>query len=308
MLKIKYNRYSLEDMCIISSFYNPCDSEKRLRNYKIFLDFLRESGMEKHFYVCHIRKPEEKPLIAGGTVYEVVHAEKLFHKECGLNYVLSRLPETYRKVIAADCDMISLDVDWVGKTAALLEKYMMIQLFNNNYYANPETGVSIQYNRNSLLRGWCTGKPHTAQQGGVMAYRREYFENHGLMFDKCLVGGGDNMNVTPFLSVLSNTSLTTMYHNRYFKGLNSETDEYILKKIEYLKKHSLKPCYYLDSPIAHLYHGELKNRKYYERRLITKKYIFSDYFVKDINGFYQYIKADNPLRNEIIQYFIGRHE
>ena len=50
------------DVCILTCFYNPTNSENRTQNFYKFLDSVKSNGMEDHLFVCEIIKNDQPRL------------------------------------------------------------------------------------------------------------------------------------------------------------------------------------------------------------------------------------------------------
>lgn len=288
----------INDIAIISTIFNPTNSERRYRNYLKFQDFIYECGLKEHFYISELLYEDAEPFIKHKNVIRLKMEDILWHKERALNLTCQTLPKQYSKVIWTDIDMIWFNKNWWKDVSRLLDEYNLIQPYSQCRYlrSNFSVGKKIyshifHLNFEEKHKTKINGRSFP---GGAMAYKREFFENVGL-YERDIVGGGDLVSIIPIIK-----NVPTKY-SIFDPNLNEYSEK--------VKKYVENKYYYLDELICHLYHGILSDRRYKNRYELIENFIFDDLCELGESGLYKFKShVSNKLKLEYIKYFHDRNE
>jgi len=292
------------DVCILTCYYNPTNSENRTQNFYKFLDSVKSSGMEDHLFVCEIAKNDQPRLTPTKNHFLLLSEDDLWYKECAINFLIKKTPESYTKIIVSDCDLVFNDLVWVEKTSDLLNEYVFVQPYDKIKYLGPVEGSYdsfyagiVSYMQKSRVVDF--GNP-----GALVAYRRDYLRAVGGLFDKCVVGGGDTINIIPFFS---DNFIKLDFLKRICPDIRVEALDYINNCVDFIKNSGLGSATYLkDVVLTHLFHGMIKHRQYDSRYSIINKITFKNNFKKK-NELYQ-IESNEKLKNDLKEYLVERKE
>lgn len=298
---IFYESY-MKPICVCSTFYNPTNSQLRIDNYKRFLSFIEHSNLADDFYVVEILLPDQQSILQGKSVYSVVSDSVLWHKESGLNYLFKKIQHDYEKVVVADTD-VDLPDGWVDQAIESLDKYEMVQLFSHINYLGPDNIVNEDIFKGVVYLSTMDHNSLGGNSGAIVAYNMNYIKYMGGLFDKTLVGGGDYINILPFIEF---TKIKNIFEY-FFDDICGEFLNYYARAFYYLNYISKKQkCGYLDVSANHYFHGKLNKRQYGVRNNIINKESFKDNITIDANGLYCFIDNNCNLSQKIKEYFTNR--
>jgi hypothetical protein len=248
----------------------------------------------------------------------------LWQKECLLNLLVHELPSECDMVAWIDCDVIFEDKDWSSKAVEALKAYKLIHLFDHRVDSSPTQteGGNFTFpsekdkkaNARSIGYQWSTGKAIDADffipdsisytriiMGLAWASPRDILEKHGL-YDACILGGADR---TIVCSAIGRFDLGA-------KAIHM-TDASINHYLQWAKPYfeSAQSSFgHIPGRILHLWHGEMKDRKYDSRHNILIKHGFDPLtdVIKNDQGLWQWSSAKPELHAEIAAYFRSRKE
>ena len=193
------------DLWAITSCFNPVRYRLQLSNFRTFRKRLKvplvvvELSYGDDF---ELQEPDADILIQlrGGAA--------LWQKEQLLNLALQALPESCRHVAWLDCDVLFSSEDWADSTVRRLERFAIIQLFNNVHYlpsdcSAPCSPTDAELTRPSAAFSIASGIPPTTAIGHAQNTRegssatgfawtasRKLLDQHKF-FDACILNGGD---------------------------------------------------------------------------------------------------------------------
>lgn len=295
------------DICVLTTFFNPYNSEARIKNFYKFLENISKSIDLECFYALEIISSKQKQQINNCKNLVLKNDSIIWQKEAGLNYLLKNLDlSKYSKVLVVDCDIVFDNYDWIKEAFVLLEKYHLCQCFRTIKYMNfNNTDVD------SVIDGVVYGhliKNKDAQYGNgglAVGYNKDYLKHMNGFFEKSVVGGGDTLNILPFLY---DCNLNLNIFDNLMLDTKTEYFEYLIKARSYIKENTSKnPCFFVDCNVNHLFHGNLSDRQYQKRHYNVNTHNYYDNFEKDNNGLIAY-KKNSELRNCIENYFENRKE
>jgi hypothetical protein len=190
---------------VVTSFFNPCGYQSRVRNFETFARSLSDSGVAWRGIECAFDdQPFTLPPI--DNVARVRSRSILWQKERLINLVVSRLPDSFTKIAWLDADVLFENPAWIPDTADALDDYTVVQPFELAARLGPDLAelggdrlpsFAWLYHRDpdGVLGPAYWNHGHT---GYAWASRREWIENHGL-YDACLSGTGDHLMAHGFV-------------------------------------------------------------------------------------------------------------
>lgn len=315
----------------ITTYYNPQKYSSRYNNFKTFSQNIQtpllvvEFSHNGQFQLC---KDDATILI------QIPKGDILWQKERLLNIALQNLPKEVDNVAWIDSDIIFTDSDWPEKAEKLLETNKVIQLFSHMVHLSPNKLGPSDNNtfRSGIVKnikdfGFDPNKETTfvelkAQSGSAIsphkepgfawAAKRELLDRHGF-YDRNIIGGGDNAVVCAMYNELDGFVKKMFTYKIFFNKKKSkfykECESYYLNWAIPFSRDVNGKVDCLDSTIYHLWHGDLKDRKYYKRYLDVAKLGFNPYTHLKINqsGAFEW-NIETPLKDYLIEYFKVRNE
>jgi hypothetical protein len=302
----------MDELCVITVFFNPAGFTSLLNNYFIFADQLKRQNVRLITVECAFNGgPFYIP--GGPDVHRLRSNSIMWQKERLINYGVTKLPPECKYYAWIDCDVIFHSDDWAQQACDKLKTADVIQLFKKVYYMpngmlkydgskipNLQS-VTWQWkiHRNWLNRRRSRDLPFSVP-GFAWACRRELFEDLGGLYDRNIVGSGDTFFVDCYLDSWD------------IHGFASKFNDYM--KIDLMKwcdkLRAKKPVLdYIPVDISHLWHGSLKNRKYMDRHDIILNYDYNpEKDVELVDGVYEWSSDKPGMHEDIRQYFFDRKE
>jgi len=179
---------------------------------------------------------------------------RLWQKERLLNEVVRRLPEEVDKVVWLDADVLFEDSDWPDKTAALLERFPVVQPWSQVIHLDRDGHDTdrIEYSAAAVVGRHLDEFPHP---GFAWAARRDVLERHAL-YDRHPVGAGDAFWAWACFGEFGHEVLS-----RHNDAMQRSFRRWALPVFAEIRG----DVGHLDGTIRHLWHGEPRNRRYMER-------------------------------------------
>src|ERR1700682_4012047 len=298
----------------ITSFFNPVRYKRRLLNYQVFRSQLRiplvavELSFDGQF---ELTKNDADILIqvSGGAV--------LWQKERLLNIALKSVPRDAENVALLDCDIVFERKDWAEDAEArLAESNNIIQLFHEALYLNKESppdrpnainaefsvpGIMQTGDRSLLNNGAViSGEKRLLYQPGLAwAVKRAILDEH-LLYDAAIAGGADSLMVASIYGDFEPIAVRHLF--------NPRRKQHYLRWAIPFNKSVAGQIGALPGTIYHLWHGELKDRNYYDRyKLLENVDPYSDIQIAS-NGAWQWTKLNTELEEQLKANFVNRRE
>ena len=309
---IKYaiqNNDPIEDkLNVIVVISNPCLYAKRYILLKEFVKRIEEEETNVCLFVIELIYENQQYIVTdknNKTHLQIKCSTPLWHKENMVNLGVSKLlPANYKAFAWIDADIEFENTSWAVDTLKILNGSKdVVQLFSHCVDMNhDQTNLNIF---NGFGYSFCKNKKYTTRgldywhPGYAWAITRMAYEKIGGLYDKGLLGSGDNIMALSFInktSVMTNTNYTEDYNNSILK---------------YQKKAKGLRLGYTPGVIRHYYHGSKKNRNYVERwqLLIKHKYSPSEDISYSSGGvLVPTVKFTSDFRNDILSYFKERKE
>ena len=309
---IKYaiqNNDPIEDkLNVIVVISNPCLYAKRYILLKEFVKRIEEEETNVCLFVIELIYENQQYIVTdknNKTHLQIKCSTPLWHKENMVNLGVSKLlPANYKAFAWIDADIEFENTSWAVDTLKILNGSKdVVQLFSHCVDMNhDQTNLNIF---NGFGYSFCKNKKYTTRgldywhPGYAWAITRKAYEKIGGLYDKGILGSGDNIMALSFInktSVMTNTNYTEDYNNSILK---------------YQKKAKGLRLGYTPGVIRHYYHGSKKNRNYVERwqLLIKHKYSPSEDISYSSGGvLVPTVKFTSDFRNDILSYFKERKE
>ena len=276
-----------ENFAVVSAFFNPSESTRRVENFLQFFEEVKQSGV--NYLMVELAFGDEPFILSHDErVIQLRTKSVLWHKERLLNIGIQRLlEEGYEKIAWLDGDISFLDPQWSQRISEKLDEVKLCQVFETiRVVRRPELApqialASVSYFRKygtvlfqnlrvlpELLRGRSLG----GQSGFGWAARAEVLREVSL-YEHAIVGGADKMILAASLLPLEQfgelEKLTQSYYACPTCGHRNSSAAYTKHYINWAKRWSKAvggSVGYVLQEIQELYHGPRVNRKYMERR------------------------------------------
>ena len=307
-----------EELWGITTFFNPAGYKNKVENYRIFRDKSHKQGL--HLVTVELAFNDKKFELNKNDAEILIQIRGndnniMWQKERLLNIGFEKLPSDCDKVVWIDCDVIFDNSDWIKKTINLLNKYMLVQPFSkvvrlgkgvidlSKTEQNKSIEESEEYSQvyslyNNLQNNYITGL--------VWAFRREVFEKFGF-YDQAILGSSDRLMSYAFYNDIFLNKLDKNFVDSCITPSMKDSYYEWVKNISNIVKGSV---YFLDEPLYHLWHGELKNRMYHIRNKIIKNNNFNPSIdiVLSVDDIWSWSSNKTDMHKEVKKYFLLRNE
>lgn len=278
-------------LAVIIPYFNHVGYKNRLINCAS--TYYKYKSLGVHSVVCELSTTDTFKLDFAD--YRLKSNSVLFHKERIINHVIDTLPPEYDKVAWIDADVQPFDPDWPALVEKALNSYDIVQPFSvmhDLYYAGEDCDPDVSHSLTSKT-------PIVADPSGWPGYawaaRREAMRNG--LYDRSVVGGGDLVFAEAVLGI----------NNRWMNMINTEAEQDYLEWRYNLGRFKIGM---IDTKMYHLWHGNLSDRKYYERIWMLRESEFNPQVDLVVNecGMYEFAGNKPELELQVLNYFVGRKE
>ena len=303
---IKNNDAIERHLNVIVVISNPCLYAKR---YILLKEFVARMQLEEHiklFIVETVYNNQKFIVTEKGNInhLQLKTQTPIWHKENMINLgVKYLLPKDYKAFAWIDADVEFENNSWALDTLKILNGCKdIVQLFSHCVDMDQdETNLNLF---NGFGYSYCKQKKYTTRgldywhPGYAWAITRKMYESIGGLYDKGILGSGDNIMALSFISHVKNMNN---------EGYNSDYNQSMLDFEKRVKHFRLG---YVPGVIRHYYHGSKQNRKYTERWKILMKWQYTpDMLQYDTQG----ILVPNStlpqgFKDDILNYFKERRE
>jgi hypothetical protein len=312
MIEVASDYTYVEDLCIITTYFNPINYETKLINLNAFKEKIEMAGIKLMIIECTFRD-QSFSLNNFVNVIQIKATDIMWQKERLLNLALSKLPDSCKKVAWVDCDILFANPDWALEASKLLNEFPIVQLFDTairlpkdhfSYSGEGEIwksfGAIHETQPDEIYKGNFINHGHT---GFAWAARKDLLLKHGF-YDACIAGGGDHLMVHAMCGDWRSPCIKrhigeNKYHLKYFLNWGENFYKDVLGRVGYVS-----------GSILHLWHGDRVNRKYLERSIILNNFGFDP--VNDIsideNGCWKWNSNKSNIHQWAINYFSERKE
>lgn len=301
---------------VITTFFNPTKSVRRLNQYLRFEQNMLKSG-------CRLMTVE----LSFDGKFEATNPGNLNHiqlrthqlmwfKENLINIVASRLPRDALYVGWFDGDIEFDNINWVRPTMRALEQFAVVQPFETCDFLGPSEeclrkdfslGFTVASGRPVDPSRYHEWYPHP---GYAWATKLSTFQQMNGLFDTCILGSGDLHFAFALLGRAHETipvGVTDDYRNSVLAWA-ARVDQVVRKSVGYVPIR-----------IRHLWHGSREDRQYVNRWNILVQHRFTPTFdlVRDHQMLLQFNFAGvdpvnrarlESLQGDILSYFRGRRD
>jgi len=306
-----------ENFWAITCYFNPVGYRRRLENYRVFRQRLVvplvtvELSFDGNFELSE-EDADVLVKIRGGDV--------MWQKERLLNVALKWVPENCDKVGWLDCDVVFDSNDWVQRASRALDQFPLVHLFHERYDLSPSVGIdsidlcdtgtvasSVVYKfttEEASPEDYLLSVPRQKRlvtTGVAWASPKEVLQKHGL-YDACILGGGDRAILCAALGKFD-------YCTRPFLMSARRAEHYLAWAHPYFKMIRGRVGY-VPGRLFHLWHGEVADRQYEERRRYLAKFDFDPFsdIALDENGCWRWNSDKTELHKCVKDYFESRNE
>jgi hypothetical protein len=303
------NNLPIEDkLNVIVVISNPCLYARRYQLFNKFINKINEDDNIR-LYVVELAYNNQKFIVTKSSNpnhLQLRTETPMWHKENMINIAVQKLlPKNYKAFAWVDADIEFESNTWALDTLKILNGYKdVVQLFSHAVdMDNDESTMNIfsSFGYNFIKQNkFGSNKIHDFWHPGFCwAITRKAYEKLGGLYDKGILGSGDNIMAYSFINKCSHYT-----REKY-------NDDYNNSMLEFQEKAKNLRLGYVPGVIRHFYHGKKKNRYYHERTDILAKYQYSpikDIIYDDKGLIITTTNFSNEFKNEIMNYFIERKE
>jgi hypothetical protein len=301
-------------MLVVTSYFNPMNSHRRLTNYRAFRSRLNaplltvELSFDGQFELTSA-DADHLIQLSGGDV--------MWQKERLLNIGLRAVSPHIEDIAWIDCDVVFERPDWAEAARRCLKNHSMVQLFSDVIYLNPHEEVdSVR----SLTRESVPGSMRFIERHGVdilakpnitidgkfqhcpgmaFAMKRTIADLIGF-YDATIIGGGDWVQICAF-------------YGRFdippeLLNFNPKREQHYKQWAEHAYSAVAGRLGYVPGNISHLWHGDLKNRKYFDRHRILDDLDPCRDIELTPDGAWRWTDPSTEMAQNVRAYFRSRRE
>lgn len=306
-------------MWAITCYFNPMGYRRRLANFRAFRRALGVplAAVELSYDGAYALGDDDADILVRMRAHDV-----MWQKEHLLGIALAAVPAECRKVAWIDADLLFARDDWAVEAEARLDDMPLLQLMgairNLPEASDPERpdfGLAdapeptfvpkvAAGGREPLVRALTTGPEQQKRvgMGLAWAFRRELYETRGF-YPYGVVGGGDALLICAawgeFDAAIGYMRMTDVRTRHYLEWAEPVYEE-VRGRIGYI-----------DGIAYHLWHGEIRDRKYRGRHESLAAFDFNperDVAIDDATGALRW-NSDKPAMHAFVRdWFAGRRE
>lgn len=255
----------MNKLAVITTYYNPTRYKTRRINFEKFKAGIEASGAQLVTIECTFGD-EEPELPPSDDVIHVKSNSVVWQKERLLNIAARSLPSEVDAVAWIDADVIFQNKSWVKDTLECLKENAICQLFetcvrldiDGNVGRIPDTAESFASVMNRLPGAMSAQRYDThGHTGYAWAMHREIFDELGL-YEHAISGSADHFMAHAIFDDYGFCVRTALKQDEnQIKHLKEWGDKFFL--------HTQGEIGVVRGEIKHFWHGELKNRNYFNR-------------------------------------------
>jgi hypothetical protein len=266
---------SAADLWVVTTYFNSENYSSRSQNYRRFLASMDEAAVPCLIIECAFGdRPFELP--ASRRILRKRVPAVLWQKERLLNLALEELPASCRKVAWVDADVLLENGSWHVDASRMLDRYSVIQLFDT--VIRLPRGHPLYRGEGASWAGFCAehlrspgcereGWFRHGHTGFAWAARRDLLNICGF-FDVCLTGSADHLMAHGFVGDFDSPCIDEMI------GLGTPLHRAYVDWTAIAYRECRGNVAYLPGRALHLWHGDLEQRKYYQRSQELKRLRF----------------------------------
>lgn len=305
---IKNNKPIENKLNVIIVISNPCNYKRRYILAKEFIKRITHEESNVRLFIVELAYGNQKYYLTkedNANHLQLRTEVPLWHKENMINLAVKYLlPKNYKAFAWIDADIEFESSTWVIDTLKILNGTKdIVQLFSHAVDMDKDkktmsvfNSAGYQYNIDKKYKN--IGGINYWHTGYAWAMTRNAYEKIDGLYDIAIIGSADYIMMRSII-------------NSYTIDMDLYSDNYMKNLIEFQDKAKGLNFGYIPGVIKHHFHGNKKNRKYYLRNEILKKYKYSPdlHITKDEIGLIIPTK-DFPeeLKNDIFNYFLERND
>jgi hypothetical protein len=286
-------------LAIITCHYNWFGFERPRDNLRRFLESIK--GLP--IFGVEAQLPDHPMQTIGLPGWQQITAAQdqvMMQKECLLNIAAALVPNHFDALAWVDADILFDNKDWFEQTARALDAFPVVQSFAQAHWLARDGSVeqerpSIGKEPDLLYR--CVAHP-----GFAMAARRALWtQRRGGLYEHLVVGNGD----VGFAAAALNSDQPG--HIVMNPALKTHYDAWATPIKAWIKG---RPMGFVQGAANHLWHGEMKDRRYLERNEVLIKTLDpSTHLTRAANDLLTWTPAAPfGLRYAIRSHFANRRE
>jgi hypothetical protein len=304
-------------LAAVTCYFNPSGYRSKIENYRIFRRHLAVplTCVELSFTGTFELTPTD-----ADTLIQIHGRAILWQKERLMNLGLRAAPAAAKAIGWIDCDVIFEDPHWAERALDALRRYPLIQLFERRCNLAPTAqgddpdlsrieseAVSLGYKlAHSLatpddVRRSDAPLALASTAGLAWAARREVLTEHGL-YDACILGTADR--------VMAAAALGVPQYGRAAVFMNEWQWSHYRAWAARFSAAVRGAVGYVPGRAFHLWHGDLRHRRYRERHEGLRPYNFdpSADIAHEAGGCWRW-NTDKPAMHTYVRdYFAQRDE
>ena len=233
LVHMTYATPKCTDTVVLMVFFNPAGSFRIIQNILYVKQQLAAASIP--FFIGELAYNSAPHSIP--DAFQFRSSSYMFSKENLLNALLEKDEvKAYSKYVIMDCDIVFNTADWVDGISKALDTYDIIQPYQ---YANL---LNLKFKSESVKPS-VAFIPESGHTGYVWAFRRDWYDRVGGLYEYALIGGGDTC-----LAYMCGFTLLSA------RGYKDDIPASFTLKLSYLPY-----------TIWHLPHGQSVKRQYKER-------------------------------------------
>ncbi len=302
-----YIKPTLHDTAVLIAFFNPAKFNRILKNALYVMSILKEAHIPHFVVECTFNN--SKPQLPGATL--VLNSNSyMFYKEQLLNKLEPLVPEQYTKLLFLDADILLDTPDWIDQTSEGLDKFDIIQPFNQASWLTPDN-TRIRSKKMSYAFSIVTKKTinihtiHDYHPGFAWGIKRQIFRKIGGFFPRSIIGGGD-------VSFILNLFPIEVTDDIFYTAITPEFGKIIIdawREYNTNFKQVNPTLGFLANKALHLFHGLPHNRQYASRYQDISTAMtgqWDEEITINSDGLYEFIRPE--VNAVVLNYFKGRNE
>ncbi len=305
-----------EKLWAVTCYYNPAGYRRRLQNYRAFRARLGaplvavELGYGQDF---ELEESDAEILI------QLHCPDVMWQKERLLNIAIEAVPADVEEIAWLDCDILFESDDWVESASRKLDEFNLVHLFRRRVNLPPgslldaptwDQGDEALSTISERVAGRMSddaladsGAPVRLKQslGLAWAAPRALLAEHGL-YDAAIMGSADRL--------IANAALGLLGFGERAILMNEAQRAHYRSWAEPFHRSVAGQVGYVDQTVLHLWHGDLRNRKYLERHEGLACFDLdprSDLLL-DESGCWRWSSDKPELHDYVKDYFAARRE
>ena len=287
---------------VIAVVSNPAQFSKR---YFLFEEFCKRMADNPRIRLTTIELQQRARPFATSAKIQIRTKEEVWYKENLINVAVKHLSKDWEYVAWIDADILFMNASWAEDTIDQLQTYSVVQMWTHAIDLGP-CGEILQVNTGFMYQYVCK-QPFDHKYGNywhpgyAWACRRSAYNVMGGLIDFAILGSGDH-------------HMALCLIGEPCKGIKEGVHPNYIKRVEVFRERCERDIKrnvgYVRGSIAHFFHGDKKNRKYWDRWDILIENNFDP--MSDISFDEQGLLRLNPekigLRDAIRAYFRSRNE